>query len=390
MGASISGKERIQAALAGERTDRVPFAPNIWQWFYVHQYNQTLPTDLRQFQDPVDVLKAMGAEVLSKFDGNVHSIAYPNCEHIVSFEKEPARGQAPWASFTTFDHGLIRRDRVETPFGTLSHVWEYREDTGAPFESKHWFEDFETEHAAVRFLLQNTEYTLDRDLLRANLNKIGDDGVILLQLLPSPLKQFHWLAGQERASLFIFDHPREMRELACIWEQKAMGWLEEVVDLNDVVIFEVPDNLDSLFYPPYWYREFCLPILQRQAEMIHARGKYLFQHACGHLKALGPLIVEAGLDCVEGQAPPPLGDLYLHEARALSDSLIVCGGMAAPEQELTGPETPARIECYVRDLFSAMGDKRRFLFASSCSTSPQTPYQNLLSFRNAAWQFGQL
>jgi uroporphyrinogen-III decarboxylase len=138
------------------------------------------------------------------------------------------------------------------------------------------------------------------------------------------------------------------------------------------------------------FRAFCLPTIQKVAQMVHARGKYLFLHACGQLKALASLFLEAELDCVEGQAPPPMGDWPLHETRALSERLIVCGGMAAPQQELAGPRTREQIDAYVRDLFASMGDKRRFLFGSSCNTSPMTPYENLLAFRDAAWKYGQI
>jgi uroporphyrinogen-III decarboxylase len=125
------------------------------------------------------------------------------------------------------------------------------------------------------------------------------------------------------------------------------------------------------------------------AEMVHARGKYLFIHACGHLKALAPHFLESGVDCVEGQAPPPLGDWTLHEAKALSEELIICGGMAAPEQELRGVDTHDKLDTYVRHLFSSMGNKKRFLFGSSCNTSPTTPFENLLFFREAAWKYGK-
>ena len=68
----------------------------------------------------------------------------------------------------------------------------------------------------------------------------------------------------------------------------------------------------------------------------------------------------------------------------------MCGGMAAPEQELQTADAAERIDSYVRDTFASMGDKRRFLFGSSCNASPRTPYENLLAFRGAAWKYGRL
>jgi len=225
--------------------------------------------------------------------------------------------------------------------------------------------------------------------LQRGLANVGDDGIILFQLPPTPLKKFHWLADPAQASLWIYDHPAEMRELAGILEEKALAIVEEAVDLDDVFVFEWPENLDSLFYSPPMFREFCMPVMRRAAEIIHARGKFMFAHACGQLKLLGPLFIEAGLDCVEGQAHPPIGDWRLDEARALSDRLILCGGMTANEQQWSGPGTAERIDRFVQDLFSSLGDRRRFLFASGCNTSPQTPYENLIAFRDAARRHGQ-
>ncbi len=386
---TMTGKERCLAALSGELPDRVPFIPNIFQWFYVNKYRGTLPEHLGWTQNPVDVLNEMGADIYSTHDGQVSKRTYPNCGHSVEFDgKVPS--DTVLTSFTTFDAGTIRKEKIETPFGTLTQTWEYRPESGAPFESEHWWKDFESEYPAIRYWLEDTEVHLDADLWHRRVERVGDDGIIPVILLPTPLKQFHWLAGQEQATYFMLDHPREMQELAQIHERNLLQFLEEVVDLDDAYVLEVSDNVDSLFYSPRLFRSFCLPTLQKAAKVVHARGKYLFLHACGQLKALAPLFLEAELDCVEGQAPPPLGDWPLHQARELSERLIVTGGMAAPQQELAGPRAAGQIDAYVRDLFASMGDKRRFLFGSSCNTSPLTPYENLLSFRDAAWKYGQL
>jgi hypothetical protein len=386
----MTGKERILAALAGEKPDRIPFVPNIWQWFDVNNFNDTLPKELQGAQNAVEALKRMEAEVFSKFEGGRPMPAYHTCRHTVDFEGELPFGKKLGVNLTSFEGGTLRRDKIETPFGSLTHTWEYRPESGAPFELEHWWKDFEHDYPAVRHLLADTDWQVDEKTMRAGLDAIGSAGTLIFQLLPSPLKQFHWLAGQVNASLFIIDHAPEMRALATIHEQKALEYLEKVVDLPDVWVFEVADNVDSLFYTPAYFREFCLPMLKKQAQVIHSRGKYLFIHACGHLKILAPLFLEAGLDCLEGQAVPPLGDWPLQEAHALSERMIVCGGMAAPEQELQTADAADRIDSYVRDTFASMGDKRRFLFGSSCNASPRTPYENLLAFRDAAWKYGRL
>ena len=384
----MTGRERILATLAGERPDRVPFVPNVWQWFHVNRERQTLPEALRNAASPLDALRFLQAEVMSKFDGLGPREDCRSCEHKTSFEN---RGGPPpaWTSFTEFGSGDVRHETLDTPHGRLTHSWQYEPETGAPFETAHWWKDFDREYAAIRFWMDDAEWHLDRLAWERGLANVGDEGIVLLQLLPTPLKKFHWLAGQEQASLFLHDHPDAMRQLARVHEEKSLAALEEVVDLPGVCAFEVPDNLDSQFYTPALFREFCLPVLQKSARMIHARGNYLFVHACGRLKALAPLFLEAELDCVEGQAHPPLGDWRLDEARALSDRLIICGGMTAHEQEWSGPGTRERIRRFVRDTFDSLGELRRVLFASGCNTSPRAPWENLVAFRDACWEYGQ-
>ena len=382
----MNGKERILTALSGGNPDRVPFVPNIWQWFHVNKSRGTLPDELQGAATPVEALRRLGAEVMSKFDGICLIERLNRCQSSVTFEDDG--GQRPaWTSFTTFEGGNLRREKMETPHGTLTHAWKYEPRTGAPFETEHWWKEFQAEFSAVRAWLCDAICELDRAALQHGLKNVGEDGLMLFQLPPTPLKKFHWLAGQEQASLFIAHHPAEMGELARLQESKVLAALEEVVDLDGVHVFEFPENLDSLFYSPAFFREFCLPVMQKSARMIHQRGKYLFAHACGRLKALASLFLEAELDCVEGQAHPPLGDWRLDEARQLG--LIACGGMTANEQEWTGPDAADRIDQHVRDLFSSLGDRRRFLFGSGCNSSPRMPFANLLAFRDAAWKHGR-
>jgi uroporphyrinogen-III decarboxylase len=37
-----------------------------------------------------------------------------------------------------------------------------------------------------------------------------------------------------------------------------------------------------------------------------------------------------------------------------------------------------------------MGDKSHFVFASSCTTSPLTPWENLVYLRDAAREYGRM
>ena len=64
----MTGRERILAAFNGGRADLVPFAPNIYLWFYYHRYHGTLPDELQAATHPFDVLRHLGADILARWD----------------------------------------------------------------------------------------------------------------------------------------------------------------------------------------------------------------------------------------------------------------------------------------------------------------------------------
>jgi uroporphyrinogen-III decarboxylase len=57
--------------------------------------------------------------------------------------------------------------------------------------------------------------------------------------------------------------------------------------------------------------------------------------------------------------------------------------MDAPHLEIV-ENAERRLHEYVRGLFASMGEKRHFIFASSCTTPLPTPWENLAYFRDAA------
>jgi uroporphyrinogen-III decarboxylase len=219
--------------------------------------------------------------------------------------------------------------------------------------------------------------------------RVGDDGVMMVHITQSPLKALHWLAGPENASLFLADHPAEMQALARIHEEKALRLLESMVDNPEAQVFLSLDNLDSAFYTPRFYRDFCQRFFTRAAEIIHSRDKIFVVHACGHNRALMPLVGESHVDCLEGITPPPMGNVPLSEARRMTgyDHFTVNGGMDAPHLEIM-ENAESRLHEYVRELFASMGDKRHFIFASSCTTPLPTPWENLIWCRDAAREYG--
>ena len=80
-------------------------------------------------------------------------------------------------------------------------------------------------------------------------------------------------------------------------------------------------------------------------------------------------------------------DLPLPEARKIHAGFIVNGGMTAHDTEVFD-DARAKIRDNVRSLFREMRPLDRFIYSSACNASIRTPWENLLAFWEACWEFG--
>jgi hypothetical protein len=388
---NTTGKQRLLAILARQPHDRVPFMPNIWQWFYHHQYAGTLPPQLQGCKSYIDALRLLGADLFHKLAGLVQIYEYPDCNYQATFSGTPLHKPAV-TERVIFTGGASFQERWETPYGPLSHEWVYREYDGTALETHHMLEDFDSQYPAILYWMERMQIKANRELFERGLKEVGEDGLVPIYLLGTPLKQIHWLARQDRASVLLLDYPKEMERLMDIHAQRLLEHLEEVLSWPEAWLFIIRDNVDSMFYTPRFFRQYCLPTVKKAADMAHARNKYLFLHACGKLKKLAALIAESGVDSMDGHSPePPLGDWPFHEALAIRPDYLVTGGMFVPYQELPEPDGSMKIRNYVRDLFNELGQsKDRLIFSTSCNWSPIAPWENLIAFRDAVMEFGTL
>ncbi len=138
------------------------------------------------------------------------------------------------------------------------------------------------------------------------------------------------------------------------------------------------------------FDDFLIGHYRAVSEEVHKQGRLFSVHSCGNNWRLRKCIRDSGIDMMEGLTPPDLGDFPLEKAREeLGETFIVEGGMYARHQELkTGAQEA--IDSYTRTLFDSMGDKRRFIYSSSCNTSPLTPLDNIYYFRDSCWEHGRM
>lgn len=342
----MTGRERIMAVLKGQLPDRVPFSPNIGQWFDFHKRNGTLPEELQNCQDELDAMLALSCDIFSRRLGNFVKTVHHEHETLTE------RLSDGWTKTT-----------IKTPKGSVSKMEKFEQESWTTYEHEHFVKDFERDFPVLQFVIERSEWDFDEEAFRKVDERVGYAGVVMVPFFQSPIKLLHNWAGQEAATFFLLDYPKECQSLFEVFTAKVLEVAKRAAK-SFAQVFCTMDNLDSFFHSPSLFRQFALPFYQTLTEIFHAEGKWLFSHACGHLRALRELIAEAGLDGCEGIPHPPIGDLPLPKAKRIHEGFIVVGGMTAHETEISTPNARNRIFSYVQNLFAQMQPLERFIFSS--------------------------
>lgn len=365
---TMTGRERVLAVLRREMPDRVVVCPNIWQWFTCHKARNTLPAELADCTDQVDAMKKLGFDICSRNVGGSPTLSYKQTKIV----DEPDGVQ-----------------RMITPIGELRLQTRFSEDAFSAYTVEHCVKT-EADLKIYQAMVEDSEVHFNQQGYEAVRARVGDDGVVMVPFLQSPLKLLHIIAGQDTACLLLADAPEACEALFDAHTQRALRFADECRHAP-AEVFMTMDNLDTPFHPPNLLRRHCVQFYRAVGDRLRAGGKLLFSHACGQLRKIMPEIHEAGLDGMEGIAPPPLGDLAIRDSLAISDTFIANGGMTVHTLEPDGPGAARRIDDYTRDLIgSVRSHANRFLFSSGCNTSIATPLDNLKYWRDAAWKYGSL
>jgi hypothetical protein len=284
------------------------------------------------------------------------------------------RVERPWRvahhgiTVTTQQADSERVIRYETPAGALTARWSRGPDgdwwqTEYPVKTVEDLAAARTVAAARQYVVESDE-SANQQISESTNQRITEspDAVVALELPMRPYSDLlHTLLGWGEGLLLLKGEGRPLiLEILAQLEEKLARLTAEIATLPGTVLL-APDNLDGQYISPRVYREHMAESYRRTAETAHGRDKRLVVHAGGPVRRLLPLLSEAGVDVVEGVAPPPQGDASLAEARAAAGpELILWGGI--PQDYLSPAREQGEFEAAVREAArQAASDDRAIL-----------------------------
>jgi hypothetical protein len=286
----MTNRERILAVIQGTDLDRVPFvqysgiaAPNDEVWAQIGR-------------DSMGVLQWSA----------LHAVHAPNCRTV----SEPIEIGGRRA----VRHTLI------TPAGALTEERLYEPTYNTTAAHKHYITDVTDYHIFLSYLRDLT-VTTNVDGYMAAWEALGDDGLPMAAIMRTPYQQLwiQWVSLTDLA-LHLVDEPDLMAEVIGELTRVELEVFEAVCQAARTVpvpFVDIPDNITAPTIGERYFRQYCLPLYQRFAEMLAEQDIKMFCHMDGDLQPLWGAIGESGLQGIDSFSPPPDNDTSAAQALAL-------------------------------------------------------------------------
>ena len=379
----MTSRQAIEAVFRREDPGRVVYAPNYWQWFAHHQRHGSLPVELSLCRDQHDLLAHLEVDVFSR---NLY------CDQ--------RRCWFGGLAGETIDGGSIETEEEEQPGGDLLITRRYHLPSGVLTETQRHvarestlvqeyflIDDPDSQLALLEELVERRRWHFDPTRWQPWIERVGDRGLPCAGEVFSPLKLLHLVMGPEATTYFLCDEPERATALLRNHEQAQLDLVRQMAAAGVPAIMAM-DNLDSVFHTPAYLDDYCASFYQNAASICHEHEAQFFIHACGSQLENLARVASYGVDGLEGVAYPPLGNVELDEAFALTgDRFLITGGISAIET--SSLRSRQEVFDYIGGLFERLRPYRhRFILAASCNTAINARWETLLDFRDAWRELG--
>jgi hypothetical protein len=341
---TMTPKVRLLAAIRGDEVDRIPWSP------FLAYYWESQPKCV-QDRGQLAFLEEVGADPLFR---GFHALHRTEWGRTTRSERE--NGGERFIEWET-PVGILRERHVYVPQGNTWFLVEHPVKTESDFKT-------------LAYVNRDTRLVPDYGQFERDFQTLGERG-LYLPVVGSELKTSfqsmieHWV-GTEELVFALADYPEAVEE--CLQEMRRNAVESaRIAARSSAEAFIFWEDSSTTNISPAQFRKYAAPEISEWADILHAEGKQLVHHACGHIRALLPDMAATGVDVIESLTPPPTGNVTAWEARdALRGRAGIIGGI---DPTVMLNSSLMELEARVRELMEKMGT-RRFILANADSCPP--------------------
>lgn len=364
----MQSRERILAALNGKDMDRIPIMEiGIWPETLERWHSEGLP----QWIAPHDYLGLDKLELLA-YDGSLklkEEIIEEDDESKIFTDGDGCRYKA-WKKKQGSPH------LIESSVKDINDWKKLRDNLKADFSR---FEEVKKEPV----------FGLDRDKNQCDTYKSSIDNNIFTVIVPTePCWYYLRLLGEEEALITIALNPDFVEEIISDYNEFNIAMIESIYQkgyrFDAMWVFSDLCYKNGMLFSPKFYRERVLPYQKRFFNFCSDKGMKVIYHSDGYIKDLLPLLVEAGIDCIQplearaGNNVIEYGSLYADKISFMGN---INADILATEKKLIFDEVSTKV--------SNAKETRRYLFHSDHSVPPTVSFDNYCYAIELAKKFGQ-
>ncbi len=396
MSQTMSHRERMLAAIRGEPTDQIPWAPRMDLWQIAHRIRGTLP-DRFVDKDVVAIAKELGVACHSM--GGDYTQRGGGDNRLRGFGLTNHRDYAFQVSLPDFHietggDGENSQTLVRTPAGDVTtHLYQTAQmasdGISLPFFKSHAIEsvdDFE----AVAQVFENLQVVPAPDAYQSYHQRMGDQGVAVAMGLvaASPIHlMLHELIAMDKFFYLWEDEREAMRELAERMTPFFMMMLDVLAESDAEVIFWGANYDQDLTWPPFFAEEIT-PWLKMVSDRLHDAGKLLLTHTDGENKNLLPFYPQTGIDVADSVCPAPMTQCTLKELReGMGGNITVWGGIPSISL-LASSMSDEEFSKYLDNLFELIGPGEKLILGVSDNVPPDAVMSRLDEVKKRVADFG--
>ncbi len=376
---SMTSRERLLAAIRHQEPDRVPVSPRIGAFLNDYYGHSGWAYELKAAEEfGFDPLIFLGSP-------------YPNYvrDPRASYEDlEDVRVDLGIERHS--DHTLVRR-RVETPAGVLTDAFrQYKGGIGyGASPNPHWEERLvkdEGDLEALAFLLPQPSVAAFQPVAEM-VQVVGERGLVQVTIESAIDHRAGWAYELVDMMVAAYENPGFLRALLDLFHQNCLAETRCALEAGVPVIF-TPWYFASLSagWSPRLYREWFVPRIKEQADLIHDMGGLLHFYDDGKMTAILPWLKDCGVDIVSTLTPPPVGDVDLKQAKEMvGDRICLNGNIDLIYVIKMG--TPDQIREAVRGAILDAAPGGGFILGTSDSIRDTEP-ENVRAYFEAARDYG--
>jgi hypothetical protein len=204
----------------------------------------------------------------------------------------------------------------------------------------------------------------------------------------SPYTHLMELFGYEHALLALVDVPKVCHQLLGILTQNVLAQVELYAGCRPDAILVSSAFAGAGFISRKMYEEFVIPYEDRVFRAIHGYGLKSYVHTCGAIGDRLELMSKTAVDGIDTLDPPPLGTVYLEDAKSkYGERFFFKGNLDSVNEMLNADEKT--FEQAVRDRIRIGKPGGGYILSSACSVAPHVDPRRLKRLAELAAQFGE-